>query len=88
MSKKILLFTVKNSVYFSANIADFKKIISSLGKISPFEVEIVDVAEHPELAEKYRIDALPTLVIGEKRYIGRPTPQKAIEILESESRKT
>jgi hypothetical protein len=78
--KKILLFIQKKSVYFSTDVGDFKKIISTLGKIAPFEVEVIDATANPELAEKYKIEALPTLIIGHKRYIGSPSAEKAMEI--------
>ena len=78
--KKVLLFLKNDSVYFSTDIDDFKKIISVLGKMPTLDVQIVDVTQNPELAEEYRIDALPTLVIGNRKYIGQPDPTKAIEI--------
>lgn len=79
-AKKIILFISKNSSYFSTNIDDFREIVSVLGKLSPFNVEVVDVSEQPELAEKYRIDALPTLIIANVKYVGKPSAEKAIEI--------
>lgn len=80
MKKKILLFILKNTDYFSVDVDDFSKIINALAKISPFEVEVIDTEEHPELAEKYKIDALPTLIIGNRRYVGKPDAKRAIEI--------
>ena len=38
-------------------------------------LEVVDIADHPELAEEYNIEALPTLIVGDKRFIGNPTPE-------------
>jgi thioredoxin-related protein len=83
-SKKILLFLKRNSVYFSTNINDFKKIMDTLSKMPLFNVEVIDITKNPELAEKYKIDALPTLIIGDKKYIGVPNTEKTIDILKKE----
>ena len=80
ITRRILLFIKNNSVYFASDIDNFKKIIETLGQIAPFEVEIIDVREKPELAEEYRVDALPTLIVGDIRYVGKPSPEKAMEI--------
>lgn len=80
MKRKILLFNSRNSFYFASGIDEFREIIVSLSSLAPFDIEVIDVTENPELAEKYHIDALPTLIIGNKRYIGQPDAQKAIKI--------
>lgn len=85
MAKKILLFIARDSIYFSTNIDDFKKIVNALGKLGTFEVEIIDASKNPELAEKYKIDALPTIIINDKRYVGKPHPEKILEILNQTS---
>lgn len=85
MVNKILLFISKKSVYFSADIRSFKKILAAMEKLAPYEVETIDVSENPELAEKYKIEALPTLIVNDARYIGVPTSQKAIEIFSKKS---
>lgn len=77
---KILLFIDKNANYFQTNLDNFRDIVLALGKIKPFAIEVVDIEEKPELASKYKIKALPTLIIGKMRYIGEPTAEKAIEI--------
>jgi hypothetical protein len=80
MEKKIILFISKDAEYFSADKSEFKKIVQSLMQISPFEVQVIDVLEHPEMAEKYKIAALPTLIINDHYYVGKPSAKKAIEI--------
>lgn len=80
MKRKIMLFILKNTDYFAVDVEDFNKIIVSLSKLSPFEVQVIDTTIHPELAEKYKIDALPTLIIDNKRYVGKPSSKKALEI--------
>lgn len=86
MTNKILLFIKKDATYFSTDIENFKKIISALGKIRPSKIEVIDIVDHPEMAEKYKIEALPTLIINERRYIGKPSPTKAIEIFRESSK--
>ena len=39
------------------------------------EIRIIDIADHPDLAEKFNIEALPTIIVGGKRYIGTPSPE-------------
>lgn len=85
MVNKILLFISKNSVYFSADINNFKKILAAMEKLAPYEIESIDVGDRPDLAEKYKIEVLPTLVVNDKKYLGVPTSQKTIEIFSKES---
>lgn len=77
---KIMLFIGKNSNYFRANIDNFRDIVLALSRIKPIAIEVIDVSLKPELTHKYKIDALPTLIIGNMRYIGEPSQEKAVEI--------
>lgn len=79
---KVLLFISRNSVYFNAGLDEFKQIMLSLSHLSPIEVQTIDVSQNPELAEKYQVSAIPTLIINDKRYIGNPTPEKVLEVFE------
>ena len=36
-------------------------------------LKVIDIEENPELAEKYNIEALPTLIVSGKRFVGTPT---------------
>jgi protein-disulfide isomerase len=78
---KIFLFISKDSIYFQVTMDEFKKLMKSLEVLQPFESEIIDVNEDPEMAEKYKIDALPTMIIGDKRFIGQPSAEKIMEII-------
>jgi len=42
-------------------------------KGSPADIRVIDVGEEPQLAEDFNIEALPTIVIGEKRIVGIPS---------------
>ncbi|HTM68586.1 MAG TPA: thioredoxin family protein [Candidatus Binatia bacterium] len=73
MEPPILLFISKESATYHFTKRQVEIACSSaLAKEAP-EVKIVDISEHPELAEQYNIEALPTLIVGAKRYIGAPT---------------
>jgi hypothetical protein len=70
--KKIMLFVSSNSYYYATTIENFQKMVDSLGQIGEkFKVEIIDVHKDPEMAEKYNILVEPTLIIGEKYFVGR-----------------
>jgi hypothetical protein len=70
--KKIMLFVSSNSFYYATTIENFQKLVDSLGQIGEkFQVDIVDVQKNPEMAEQYNILVEPTLVIGNKYFIGR-----------------
>jgi protein-disulfide isomerase len=78
-SNKVLLFVSKNSLYFQATVDEFAKIIEVLQQGGPYKSEVIDVMEHPELAEEYKVDALPTLIIGDTRFIGKPEADQVLE---------
>jgi protein-disulfide isomerase len=80
---KILLFISKSSIYFQVTMDEFENLLKALEKMQPFEHEIIDVNEDAEKAEEYKIDALPTLIIGDKRFIGKPDVEKIMEVLAS-----
>jgi protein-disulfide isomerase len=79
---KVLLFISKSSLYFQVTLEEFTKLMGALEKIQPFTQEIIDVTEHPEKAEEYKVDALPTIIIGNKRFIGQPNMEKIIHLLD------
>jgi len=61
---------------------EFQKLLGALEKMQPFESEIIDVNETPEKAEEYKIDALPTLIIGDKRFVGQPKADEILKLME------
>jgi hypothetical protein len=70
--KKIMLFVSSNSYYYATTIENFQKLVDSLGQIGEkFKIEIVDMQKNPEMAEEYNILVEPTLIIGNKYFIGR-----------------
>jgi len=79
--KKIILFISKSSIYFQVTMEEFQKVLKELEAIQPFTSDIIDVSEHPEKAEEYKIDALPTLIIGDQRFIGQPKAEDIIKLI-------
>lgn len=38
-------------------------------------VRVIDIAEEPAMAERYNIEALPTIIVGGRRYVGAPSAE-------------
>jgi hypothetical protein len=72
----VMLFISKESVTY----AFVRRQVASacehaFGGKCDINIQVIDIAENPELAEEHNIEALPTLIIGDKRFIGTPTPE-------------
>jgi protein-disulfide isomerase len=85
---KIILFVSKGSIYFQTTLEEFQKLLKVLEEIQPFTSEVIDVNEAPDMAEQYKVDALPTLIIGDKRFIGQPSTEKIMQIIKSDKKTT
>jgi protein-disulfide isomerase len=83
---KITLFVSKSSLYFQTTMEEFQKLLKVLEEVQPFTSEVIDVNEKPEMAEEYKVDALPTMIIGDKRFIGQPSTEKIMEIIKSDKK--
>ncbi|MEY4744414.1 MAG: Thioredoxin domain [Candidatus Parcubacteria bacterium] len=76
METTILLFISKESATYHFTKRQVELSCQrALGAGKAPAVKVIDIAEHPDLAEKYNIEALPTLIVGSKRFIGTPTPE-------------
>ncbi len=82
--RKILLFISKTSIYFQVTMEEFQKLIKALEELQPFTSEVIDVTERPEMAEQYKVDALPTIIIGDKRFIGQPKAEDILKIVRTD----
>jgi thiol-disulfide isomerase/thioredoxin len=80
----IILFTSKLSIYFQSTMAVFQEIVKELEEHQPFEVRIIDVEEDPEAAEEYKVDAIPLVIIGDKRFVGNPDKKKILSIMKEQ----
>ena len=78
-ANNIILFVSKHSLHFHLTVEEFNKLLIELQKVQPFTSSIIDISENPEMAEKYKVDALPTLLVGSKRFIGIPETKRIMD---------
>jgi protein-disulfide isomerase len=72
-AKTILLFISRESATYQFTKRQVEMACDqALGASAP-AIKVIDIADNPDLAEKYNIEALPTLIVGDKRYIGAPS---------------
>ena len=62
------------------------KILNSIQEVTGVEVVIVDVEEHPEIAEEHGVMSVPTLILMDgdeevKRFVGLTPEHKIIDAL-------
>ncbi len=75
-AQKIILFISRESAVYHFIRHQVEAAFDQVfGLKHSAKLEVIDIAEHPELAEEYNIEALPTLIVGDKRFIGNPTPE-------------
>jgi protein-disulfide isomerase len=86
-TEKILLFVSQSSLYVQTTLDEFQKLVKALEEIQPFTSEVIDINENPEMAEQYKIDASPTMIIGDKRFIGHSSAEKIMNIIKSDKKK-
>jgi protein-disulfide isomerase len=82
---KILLFVSRDSIYFQVTLDEFQHVLTALEAVQPFTSEVIDINEKPDMAETYKIDALPTMIIGDKRFIGKPDTEKILAIIKNDA---
>lgn len=72
----ILLFVSKESATYHFTKRQVELACTqALGAGNAPEIKVIDITDHPELAEKHNIEALPTLIVGNRRFIGSPSPE-------------
>lgn len=73
---KVLLFISRESAVYSFTRRQIEDACAKVhGQHGNSPLEVIDIEDNPDLAEKYNIEALPTLIIGGKRFIGVPTQE-------------
>jgi hypothetical protein len=70
---RILLFISRESAVYDFIRRQVELACSSAGR--SVDIEVIDIAEKPELAEEHNIEALPTFIVGQRRFIGTPSPE-------------
>jgi hypothetical protein len=71
---RILLFVSKESATYQFTKRQVELACSRAVGKDAVEIEIIDIADRPDLAEQHNIEALPTIIVGGKRYVGMPGP--------------
>lgn len=72
----ILLFVSKESATYHFTKRQIELACAqALGAASAPTVRVIDISERPELAEEHNIEALPTLIVGGRRFIGAPSSE-------------
>ncbi|MDD5251564.1 MAG: thioredoxin family protein [Patescibacteria group bacterium] len=65
---RIILFVSRESATYHYVRRQVESACVSAGG----DLDIVEISDRPDLAEKLNIEALPTVVIGERRFVGVP----------------
>lgn len=81
---KILLFVSRESATFGYVRRQVENACGPRADRSGLAVEVIDIADRPDLAERYNIEALPTIIIGSKRFVGAPTQEFLTACLDDE----
>jgi len=74
MNETVLLFTSKESATYDYTRKQVEAACLGVKKGGGKPaVRVIDIAEEPAMAERYNIEALPTIIVGTRRYVGAPT---------------
>lgn len=82
---KVLLFVSRESATYGYVRRQVEAACGPSERATGLEIETIDIADRPDLAEKYNIEALPTIIIGAKRFVGAPTQEFLAACLQDES---
>lgn len=57
-----------------------KQVESACGKarkvVGRVRLKVVEIEDKPEMVERYNVEALPLVIVGEKRFVGVPAPDE------------
>ncbi len=77
---KILFFKSDHCAFCPAALERVKSTIQQFGE-NAIELEIIDVEKDPDMAQKYGVLALPTIIIGDKSVAGVPDTEKLLSMI-------
>ncbi len=75
-SEEILLFVSRESATYHFTVRQVEDACAKAHEHNaddPHVLKIIHIEDDPEAAERYNIEALPTLIIGKRRFVGTPT---------------
>jgi len=71
---EILLFISKESATYSYTRRQVELAYRDVfGRDGKAGLKVIDIEDQPHLAEEHNIEALPTIIIGDKRIVGTAT---------------
>ncbi|MFC1702908.1 circadian clock KaiB family protein, partial [Patescibacteria group bacterium] len=72
----ILLFVSRESATYHFTRRQVEGACAHVfGETWKVNLKVIDIEEQPELAERHNIEALPTLIVSGKRFVGTPTQE-------------
>ncbi len=77
---KILFFKSDHCAFCPAALERVRRTIQQFGE-DAIELEIIDVEKDPDMAQKYGVLALPTIIIGDKSVAGVPDTEKLLSMI-------
>jgi hypothetical protein len=73
-ANEVLLFVSRESATYFFTVRKVEEACSKAHDAScKHELRVVHIEDDPEAAERHNIEALPTLIIGKRRFVGAPT---------------
>ena len=74
--KEVLLFVSRESATYQFTIRQVEGVCAKTHESEgPYRFKLIHIEDDPEAAERYNIEALPTLIIGHRRFVGTPTAE-------------
>ena len=75
-SGEAVLFVSRESATYHFTVRQVEEACSRAHEHEPecrHKLKVVHIEDDPEAAERFNIEALPTLIVGRRRFVGTPT---------------
>lgn len=73
-NNEVLLFVSRESATYHFTVRQVEEACSKAHDSECHHVlKVIHIEDDPEAAERFNIEALPTLIIGRRRFVGMPT---------------
>jgi len=71
---EVLLFVSRESATYHFTVRQVEDACAKAHESDCLHVlKVIHIEDDPEAAERFNIEALPTLIIGKRRFVGTPT---------------
>jgi hypothetical protein len=75
-NREVILFISKESATYHYTIRQVEDACSQAQlKACTHHLKIIHIEDDAEAAERFNIEALPTLIVGERRFVGTPNAE-------------